>query len=257
MVTTVEFDRLRLVSNTRAWLRGRDGAAPDGDPAMFRSGRPGAFHNGVSRLAEVDIDTAITNARAYFPGVSWLWWCGDDSRPGVAGELAARGATPAFEMPVMAARLENTVAAPEPVGLAIEEVTTGEALAEWTRTYQAGMSTDPEDFDAVLRSEQSRSDAQGTYRRFLGRVDGRGVATSAVLLTDEVSGLYVVGVDPLFRNRGYGTAMSAAALAAARSAGARIATLQARGRAQPIYERLGFVTVSRYQLFSLGSEAAR
>jgi ribosomal protein S18 acetylase RimI-like enzyme len=61
----------------------------------------------------------------------------------------------------------------------------------------------------------------------------------------------VVGVDPGFRNRGHGTAMSAAALAAARSAGATIATLQARDRARPIYERLGFATVSRYRLFTL------
>ena len=59
---------------------------------MFHSGRPGAFHNGVSRLAEADIDTAIAAAQTYFHGVSWLWWCGDDSRPGVAAE---RGATPA------------------------------------------------------------------------------------------------------------------------------------------------------------------
>jgi hypothetical protein len=38
---------------------------------------------------------------------------------------------------------------------------------------------------------------------------------------------------------------------AARSVGATIARLQARRRAQPIYERLGFTTVSRYRLFCL------
>jgi len=53
----------------------------------------------------------------------------------------------------------------------------------------------------------------------------------------------VVGVDPVFRNRGYGTAMSVAALG--------WPARPARSRAQSIYERLGFVTVSRYQLFSL------
>ena len=215
MMTMAEFDRLRLVSNTRAWLRGRDVAAPDGDPALFRSGRPGAFHNGVSRLAGADIGTAIADARAYFHGMSWLWWCGDDSRPGVAVELTGRGATPAFEMPVMAARLEDTVATRNPRGSPSRRSRRGRRWRSGP-AYQAGMSTEPEDFGAVLHSEQSRSDAPGTYRRFLGRVDSRGVATSALLLTDEVAGLYVVGVDPLFRNRGYGTAMSAAALATAR-----------------------------------------
>jgi GNAT superfamily N-acetyltransferase len=246
----VIFDVPRLLSNTRTWLSGRDPLPPGGDPALFRSGRPGAFHNGVSRLTTADLDTAIGEANEYLQGLPWLWWCGDDSRTDLTAELAARGARPAFEMPVMAAHMAGIPAVAGAAELEIEEVSTEEALAEWTRVYLAAMSPDPEDLEAVLKTEQRRSDTPGTYRRFLGRVDGRGVATSAVMLTNEVAGLYVVGVDPLFRKHGYGTAMSVTALAAARSTGATVATLQARSMAQPVYERLGFVTVSRYRLFS-------
>jgi GNAT superfamily N-acetyltransferase len=244
----VDFDLSRLFLNSRTWLRGRDPSAPGGDPALFRTGRPSAFLNGVSHLGPADLDTALREARDYFGNLPWSWWCGDDSRPGLSGELVARGAELTLEMPVMAARLETSAT----VGsLEIEEVTTDRALAEWTGVYMSAMVSEPEDFDAVLETERRRGDTPGTYRRFLGRAGGRAVATSALLVTDEVAGLYVVGVDPPFRGRGYGTAISAAALAAGRATGATIATLQARPLAQPIYERLGFATVSRYRLYLL------
>jgi GNAT superfamily N-acetyltransferase len=245
----MDFDLASLLANTRTWLRGRDPSGLEGDPALFRTGRAGAFHNGVSRLAGADLDAVLGDVRDRLAGVPWSWWCGDDSRPGLAGELTARGFKPALEMPVMAARLDGPLPGEFPAGLTIEEVVSGESLAEWTRVYMAAMVSEPEDFGTVLGSEQHRSDAPGTYRRFLGRVGGRGVATAALMLTGEVAGLYVVGVDPVARRNGYGTAMSAAALEAAQASGATVATLQARSAAQPIYERLGFVTVSRYRLF--------
>lgn len=246
------FNTQALLGNCRAWLSGGDPAPmPDDDPAIFRGGSAHPIKNGVSRLVRADVAEAITAARTHLAGLDWVWWCGEDSRPGLADELRMHGAREAGTVPVMAVHLARMTAPAPPPELTIEEVTDADGLAEWVHAHAEPLGVPTDKVAAAVEDERDRSDAPGSYRRFVGRTDGRVVCTSAVLLAAGVAGVYVVATDERYQRRGYGTAITAAALRAAQAAGMSVGTLQASSAGRPVYERMGFETVARYHHFVL------
>jgi GNAT superfamily N-acetyltransferase len=78
--------------------------------------------------------------------------------------------------------------------------------------------------------------------RLLAAVDGDGVvrATSGAGAFGSAARVLLVDTHPAWRGRGIATAMTAAALHAARDAGARVACLDASDAGRSIYARLGF-----------------
>ncbi len=80
-------------------------------------------------------------------------------------------------------------------------------------------------------------------RYFAGRVDGRMVATSALYTGTGLAGIYAVGTAPDERGRGYGGALTAAALLEGRRLGYETAALLSSEMGFPVYRRLGFETV--------------
>lgn len=104
-------------------------------------------------------------------------------------------------------------------------------------------STDPGAFLAYLRSIP--------HARYLAAVDPQGAvrATAAVANWGTTTGVFFVNTDPAWRGRGVGTAMTAAALRAAATAGAERACLDASALGLSLYQRLGFEsagTVTQY-----------
>jgi GNAT superfamily N-acetyltransferase len=77
-------------------------------------------------------------------------------------------------------------------------------------------------------------------RTFLGTIDGRPVATSLGFVVEDVAGIYNVATVPDARRRGYGSAVTACAMAYGRDRGARWAILESSPIGVPVYERLGF-----------------
>ena len=86
-------------------------------------------------------------------------------------------------------------------------------------------------------------------QRWIGRVDGAVVATSRVCLGAGVAGLYAISTLGAHRGRGYGRALTIAALRAAASLGYRIGVLQASDLGYGVYRRLGFRELFRYDVF--------
>jgi GNAT superfamily N-acetyltransferase len=84
-------------------------------------------------------------------------------------------------------------------------------------------------------------------RLYAGRVDGELVATSMLVVTGAVGGIYWVATDEAHRGRGYGEALTWAAVAGGRDAGCRIASLQASKMGRPVYARMGFAHVLDYE----------
>jgi len=73
-----------------------------------------------------------------------------------------------------------------------------------------------------------------------GRVDGAVAATSMLIATGGVAGIYWVATLAAQRGRGYGAALTWAAVAAGRELGCRVASLQASKLGRPVYARMGF-----------------
>jgi GNAT superfamily N-acetyltransferase len=81
---------------------------------------------------------------------------------------------------------------------------------------------------------------------FLALADGEPVAGAMVVVTHGVAGIYWVGTTPAARGRGLAELCTRAATNRGFDQGARIAGLQASVMGEPIYARMGYVTVTRY-----------
>lgn len=84
---------------------------------------------------------------------------------------------------------------------------------------------------------------------FVGYVDGEPAACGQLLRTGDVAGVYTIGVRERYRRRGLGEAISRAVLAAGRDQGCEIGVLQASPMGRPVYEQMGFETVTQYHHF--------
>jgi len=151
------------------------------------------------------------------------------------------------QVPVMATDLDTqpTSRRLRP-GATVEEVTAA-ALADWSRVVAVAFGC-PEDFVHLPAGYDRDFGLPGetALRRFLLRIDGEPLASSALLpgpAGSGLAGIYCVGTLEQSRGQGLGTVMTQTAMAAARDAGARVAVLQASEMGRPVYERLGFDTV--------------
>jgi GNAT superfamily N-acetyltransferase len=84
---------------------------------------------------------------------------------------------------------------------------------------------------------------------FVGYVDGAPVASSALITSDRVAGVWNVGCIPSHRKRGLGEAMTWHAVRRGAEIGCIMANLQASEMGQPIYGRMGFEVVAGYRTF--------
>jgi GNAT superfamily N-acetyltransferase len=77
--------------------------------------------------------------------------------------------------------------------------------------------------------------------------DDGDVSTGLGFVHDGWCGIFNVATPEEHRGRGFGSAMTAHAVEAARAAGARGAYLQSSPMGMPVYQRLGFVTVELWR----------
>jgi N-acetylglutamate synthase len=87
---------------------------------------------------------------------------------------------------------------------------------------------------------------RGQARCYVGEVDGQPVATALGVTAGEFSVILNVATDPLFRRRGFGTAVTARAVADGILAGAGWCWLEASEEGYPVFRNLGFRTVEKW-----------
>lgn len=220
------------------------------------------FYNAVvhTRLAPSEADAAIAHVLALFRRrrVPMLWWVLPSSEPEDLGaRLSAHNMTYRGEGPGMAADLTALPdGAPMPPGFTIERVRDVVSLMEWMRTNEAayGATMDRVDLTYVQLESALGFGPERPYRRYLGRLNGLPVATSALFLGAGVAGLYGVASLPHMRGRSFGSALSLAALREARAMGYRTAVLESSPLGYSVYHRLGFREICRLRSYILAAE---
>lgn len=132
----------------------------------------------------------------------------------------------------------------------ITEVTDADALDAFIRVFA-------EVFGLPKRLAQHAYPASmlddADMKMFVGRLDARVVACGQLVATDDVAGIYSIGVLEGFCRQGLGEAMTWEALRAGRKAGCEVGALQSSEMAHPLYQRMGFETVTNYHRYGPAS----
>ncbi|PRY32000.1 GNAT family N-acetyltransferase [Pseudosporangium ferrugineum] len=239
----------QLANNRSHWQSWGTVEGAAGSLTVHRSGLPHPMLNGVTRVHGANLPAAYDEARRHLAGVPSLWWVGADSDPGTAGFLTTK-AVEVASFPVMAFALDRLPEVAAPSRFRVTEVADAADVAAFVDTYARPMGVLPSSVLAVTAAEVERGNRFDGLARFLGWLDDRPIATAELWISDGVAGLYTVSVDGAHRRRGFGAAVTVAALRAARARGVRVGTLQAGG-GERLYRRMGFRTVGRYRVFSL------
>lgn len=85
-------------------------------------------------------------------------------------------------------------------------------------------------------------------RAFVAEADGALVGTGVTTVNGSVGWIGTIWVDPAWRGRGLGKALTLATIEAAEAAGCTSLLLVATEAGQPLYERLGFRVHTRYRI---------
>lgn len=223
----------------------------DGQVTWYRSGVSGEFFNGILRasFAEERLDESIQGALAPFRSrnLSMRWYIGPSSQPpGLERGLIRCGMRFSWSGPALAAALDD-LRAPEKraEGLACERVEGQVALAEWIDLW---LGSAPPEAQQRLKWVYTVSDYGKALELclYLGRVDGRAVATACVYYGCRAAAVKHVTTMPAFQRRGIASMLTLFALDDAREHGCRYAALTSSPEGYPVYRRLGFKEVCRF-----------
>jgi GNAT superfamily N-acetyltransferase len=229
------------------------------------SGVPFHLANWVLRTNCPDdgVDDHIASTLRHFRGLGlpFLWANAPGDRPAHLRERLLAAGFHESASPAMAADLDTLPKTPLAAGLSIRPVRSAEDIAVFARTLNAG------DFQAsgeieraipgLLRPSVGETVTELDFRCFIGYQDGAPVATSARLLSDGVVGIWGVATVPSARRRGFGAAMTVAALEDGRNLGYGVGVLLATQMGEPVYKRLGFRELYRLSEFSPPVESLR
>lgn len=219
------------------------------EATAFRSGVPVPDANQLILSAPPgDVKALVGRARRFFPsGYPFeILSPAPGERDPFAGFPSA-GSGPALRLPGMWMDLPLSFPSP-PAGLSVRTVADRDGLSDFRRVMGSVYHIPAGFLRIVFPGSALRGDGSAArVRLILGYAGPRPVAGSVLVATDGIAGVYWVATDLRQRRRGYGEAVTWAALAAGEELGARVGFLQASPLGRPVYERMGFRTVLEYQ----------
>jgi ribosomal protein S18 acetylase RimI-like enzyme len=168
------------------------------------------------------------------------WHIGPSSEPAdLAQLLLAWGMVHHESEPGMAIEIDQMREEPAPLGLSIEQVQDVDGAADWIDVWLFPVPDDirRRHLDVLLQLGLGES---VPWRYYLGRMDGRSVATSKLFVGEGVAAVHTVTTLPEVRRRGIGSAMTRHVLHEARALGYRVGVLTASATGIGTYRRIGF-----------------
>jgi GNAT superfamily N-acetyltransferase len=216
----------------------------EGGAIWFRSGIPLIIYNGFA--GEVaDVEAVIERVRAW--GVPARWTVSSTTTPAAfETRLADQGLTKQDEWAGMVARIDELPGLD--TGGATMEVVRGPAQSEeWVDVLcdAFALETDTAALVHDMHAWPYMHDAGLTY--VLVRVEGKAVATGLLRSASGVAGVYGIGVRRDFQRKGLGALATLLTVREGARTGARVAILQATAEGLPLYQKLGFQTITWFR----------
>jgi ribosomal protein S18 acetylase RimI-like enzyme len=225
---------------------------------------PNPMFKGVwgTRLVADDVHAAAEEVLAWYrerdaPFV--FWWSGPTTEPRDLGaRLEPHGFAP-FELDAQGQvaelrSLDWGALARAPGALRVERVVDDAGLETFGRTFVEAFGVPEWAGAAWVDATRSFGVGRAPWDLYVGRLDGRPVATSMLFCGAGVATAFGVGALEEARGQGIGAAVTLAGLADARDAGYRYAVLFATELGAPVYRRIGFrdadATISRWIWFA-------
>lgn len=172
---------------------------------------------------------------------------------GVRGALEGLGMELSHRAPGMA-RATTTDVPPPPEGLRIAQVCDPAALEAHVAATAVGFGApDPSAMQGLMPPSLLEDDRVACFNGYTDDTDVPS-ATAVSVVTEGVAGIYAITVHEPARRRGFGTAMTWAALAAGARAGVGAAILQASDMGRPVYERMGFAQIRVHHRYRPGGK---
>jgi ribosomal protein S18 acetylase RimI-like enzyme len=220
--------------------------AAHGAIALISDGAPGPDFNRALVLGPAQSRRVFALADAFFGDTaSYTIIIEADAAPTVESAVLARGWQLDEEEAALVLSPVPTVLPSLPADLIIRRVGDADGLADFR-----GVSETPSVFlpslDAALDPEVAL---------FVGYCEGRPVATSRLSCLGSIAEIMGVVTVPEARRRGYGTALTCAAIAAATERGCTVAMLTATALGYPVYIRMGFRPAGIYRTYLLPGRA--
>ncbi len=220
---------------------------------VIESPLPQPPYNSVMRFyddgsAPLRDQVAATLAPLLDRGVAAVWLVHPTSPQEVRAHLADVGFVHVETLPGMVADLrEIDLDVPDFDDVVVSEASEHESdawidLVSWR--YGLDETTSPY-LNGVFES------AIGVHvRLWLARIDGEPVCKVGMHVRDGIAGIYGVATNERGRGRGLASALTQAALSAARDDGITTAVLHATPMAHALYERLGFRDVADFEVWA-------
>ncbi len=250
---------LGLMDRHMVAMYAADACATPGGEVSERSGlvccrtpRGTAITNLVMPTGAVEVATLrAETARVYGRvGAPFSVWTRAHADGALAAALAPAGFHELTAVPGMVLDAAAEVRVTPPAGVTIRPVTDEPGRAAYARVASEAWTvygTPPE--STAEHFARLESLAGPSVTAFLAFRDGRAVAGAAVYFAHGVAGLGWVATLPAEFRRGYGAAVTAAALREAFARDAKLVCLQASPLGAPVYRRLGFSTPTHYRVF--------
>jgi GNAT superfamily N-acetyltransferase len=241
--------RLADVNMAQTWARlgeAMGAAVAEVDSAVFvATGFAAAFFNGVYTTDPVGDPEAVVRDAIVFMSeqrVPWLLWVREGVDDALLDAGRRAGLADAGGPPGMA--LASIGPSPGgPAGLDIEVIHDRAGIDTFCDLAARGFEM-PIDFTTRLVSEATLADP-GVVA-VLGRVADQPVSVALVCVTGTTAGIYMVATPAEHRRRGYGAAVTWAAIQEGARLGCDHAILQASEMGAPVYRDMGFVDIGRY-----------
>lgn len=168
----------------------------------------------------------------------------ESMRKQAAAVASRRGLIAGADIPLMAIAGPAECTAPD--GLAIRALEPAEATVHCEVAGPA-FGAPPELLAQLITPAVLELPEVTTY---IGELDGRPAVTGVAVRLGEGVGIFNVATPPEHRRRGYGTAVTARALADGLAAGASFGWLQSSAEGYGVYEAMGFETIEHFPLWT-------